>query len=101
MKIFNGCKKEFTPLKSFHFLCNDCVKHAVKCTHCSKVIFPNKKNKYVCCGNSETKKDIEFKEKFNRKQVAKALSPMFELTNSHWNEDDEDFTDIEGLPNHS
>ena len=54
MRSCSRCKKSFEPKKTFHHICNSCIKTAAKCKTCNKIVF-EKNGYYECCGHSETK----------------------------------------------
>ncbi len=68
------------------------------CRTCNKKVVP-KNGKLKCCGISERVGECKTENQRHSRAVAREIGKIFDPVESHWNEDDEDFTDHEGIPN--
>ena len=69
-----------------------------KCRTCGKTVRP--RNGWLrCCGHMEWAKDAEAENRRHSRRVAEEVRQLFDPVIADWNEDDQDFTDYEGIPN--
>lgn len=97
------CKTEFKPKKSYHRYCTSCIKIAVRCKTCNKMVLP-KNGKYSCCGHEESVDHVKRANK-SRSSGRSLGDILFEMEHgvsperAAWN--DGEYADYLNIPNRS